>query len=245
MVGVIGNGFVGGAVREVMGALAWDIDPERATVSSLRDLCEQCPVVFICVPTPTESGVCDISAVEAVVNQVRDLGLGNTIVVKSTVPPGTCDRLGVVFNPEFLTERNAVADFRATNRVILGGDDGTVETQYRERFPDAEYIHLTRTQAEVVKYAANCLLATKVAFCNEFWQVCDAMGVDYDAIAECLAGDERLGSTHWQVPGPDGQLGFGGSCFPKDIQAWMAVARQRGIRPTVTEAAWEKSCELR
>jgi UDPglucose 6-dehydrogenase len=108
----------------------------------------------------------------------------------------------------------------------------------------------------MVKYTSNCLLAIKVSFAKEMSQICEALdkdnlNVDYDKVVEYVKFDSRLGSTHWAVPGPvpthDGRYvrGFGGHCFPKDINALMSVARQYGIEPKVMQAAWDKNLEVR
>lgn len=245
MHGIIGSGYVGGAMREVMGGITYDIDPDRSDVSTIAGLVSMVDGIFISVPTPmAEDGSCDTSIVEQVIDEVRQFDANKPIAVRSTVPPGTCERLGVVFNPEFLNQRNAARDFRNSDRIILGGDDGTFTAIYRRYF-NCPILGMTATEAELVKYGANIAGATRVAFANEIWQVAQALEADYSIVADVLAHDKRLGYCHWQVPGPDGLLGFGGACFPKDINAWIALSRSLGLRPTVSEGAWAKCCELR
>ena len=245
MHGIIGNGYVGGAMREVMGGIAYDINPDRSDTGSIAELLAMVEAVFISVPTPmAEDGSCDTSMVETAVEWVRAFDDQMPIAVRSTVPPGTCQRLGVVFNPEFLDQRNAVQDFRNSQRIILGGDDGTFTAIYRQHF-DCPILQISATEAELVKYGANIAGATRVAWANELWQVATALGADYGVVADVLSQDKRLGYCHWRVPGPDGLLGFGGACFPKDINAWIALCRSMGIDPKVSQGAWDKSCELR
>jgi len=245
MHGIIGNGYVGGAMREVMGGIAYDTDPDRSDTGSIAELLAMVEAVFISVPTPMKpDGSCDTSIVESAVLWVRDFDPAMPIAVRSTVPPGTCDRLGVVFNPEFLNQRNAARDFANSERIILGGDDGTFTRIYRDHFK-CPILGMTATEAELVKYGANIAGATRVAFANEVWQVATALGADYSVVAETLARDKRLGYCHWQVPGPDGLLGFGGACFPKDINAWIAACDALSIKASVSQGAWDKSCELR
>jgi UDP-glucose 6-dehydrogenase len=123
-------------------------------------------------------------------------------------------------------------------------------------FPKVPIIKTSSSTAEMVKYATNCLLAVKVAFANEVAQICeeldkDGLNIDYDKVVEYIKFDKRLGETHWSVPGPvpthDGRYvrGFGGHCFPKDINALMSVAKHYNIKPTVLQAAWDKNLEVR
>ena len=167
------------------------------------------------------------------------------VVLKSTVPPGTTDRLHrkyknitVIFNPEFLTEANFLEDFKNQTRIILGGiRRGTNKLRqiYSRVFPHATIVKTSATYAEMVKYFVNCFLATKVSFANEMKQICDGLDIDYDKVVEYATYDERLGKSHWAVPGPDGDCGFGGHCLPKDINSLISVARELGLEPILLE----------
>jgi UDPglucose 6-dehydrogenase len=231
-------------------------------------------VFFVCVPTPMyEDGSPDTSIVEDVLELICSSPYSSdsperVAVIKSTVPPGSTERwnkkfnehgLHVVFNPEFLTEANAVNDMREQNRIVLGGPRphiNTVRNVFQRAFPKIPIIKTSSTTAEMVKYVTNCMLAVKVSFANEIAQVCEALdadglNIDYDKVVEYAKVDRRLGETHWSVPGPvpthDGRYvrGFGGHCFPKDINALMSVARQYGVDPIVMQAAWSKNLEVR
>jgi UDPglucose 6-dehydrogenase len=189
-----------------------------------------------------DNGECDTSIVEDVIRKIANLDRRKYVVIKSTVTPGTTERLAqdhnmvIGFNPEFLTEANAYNDFRTQPLIILGADDAglaTVMTQIYYEFNAkvdgrSHVVQRTTKEAELFKYLANCFLATKVIFANEFKKLCDAVGVEYGRIAEVATLDKRLGHTHWRVPGPDGQLGFGGSCFPKDTSALIQYADNYG-----------------
>ena len=231
-------------------------------------------VYFVCVPTPMyEDGAPDTSIVEDVLELISSAPYVSDsperiAVIKSTVPPGSTERwnqkfnesgLHVVFNPEFLTEANAVNDMRDQNRIVLGGPRpyiNTVRNVFQRAFPKVPIVKTSSTTAEMVKYVTNCLLSVKVSFANEISQICEALdkdglNIDYDKVVEYAKFDRRLGDTHWSVPGPvpthDGRYvrGFGGHCFPKDINALMSVAKGYGINPTVMNAAWEKNLEVR
>ena len=222
-------------------------------------------VYFVCVPTPMyEDGEADLSIVESVLAELAAAGgrKDRVAVVKSTVPPGSTERwnkmfnkdgLYVVFNPEFLTEANALDDMRNQNRIILGGPRphiNKVKQVFQTAFPKVPLIKTSSTTAEMVKYVTNCFLATKVAFANEMAQICerlDSVGldIDYDKVVEYARLDERLGSSHWSVPGPDGKKGYGGHCLPKDLNSLMFLAKELGIDPKVMSGVWAKNLEVR
>jgi len=231
-------------------------------------------VFFVCVPTPMYAdGEADITIVEDVLELLSIVPYNadapdRIAVIKSTVPPGSTQRwnekfnkkgLHVVFSPEFLTEANALTDMRSQNRIVLGGPRpwiNTVKSVFQKSFSQVPIIKTSSTTAEMVKYVTNCFLAVKVSFANEMAQICEkldeqGLNVDYDKVIEYVKYDERIGESHWSVPGPvpthEGHLvkGFGGHCFPKDINAIMFVAKSLGINPLVLSAAWDKNLEVR
>lgn len=256
-------------------------DKEKVKPGSLVDFVQECEripgftgVYFVCVPTPMyEDGTPDTSIVEDVLELISRAEYNSDspnriAVVKSTVPPGSTDRwnkkfndagLHIIFNPEFLTEANAVNDMREQNRIVLGGPRpyiNTVRNVFQRAFPKVPIIKTGSTTAEMVKYVTNCFLAVKVSFANEIAQICESLdkdgyNIDYDKVVEYAKFDKRLGDSHWSVPGPvpthDGRYvrGFGGHCFPKDINALISVAQNQGIDPTVMKAAWSKNLEIR
>jgi UDPglucose 6-dehydrogenase len=282
-VGIIGQGFVGSAVREGLkeycNILTYDkYVKELSTEESLENLVEKADVIFLCVPTPMrKSGQCDISVVESVVEEIHAImeknfivsdyigdggettgfGRKKTIVLKSTVPPGTCRYLNeehfsrgvsLVFNPEFLTEANSFDDFKNQNRIVLGGDSASVnkvEKVFRLAFPYVPVIKTDTTTAEMVKYITNTFLSTKVSFANEIYQICKATGIEYSDAIKIAQFDKRLGMSHWSVPGPDGSFGFGGHCFPKDLQALSSLATELGADTTILDAVWKKNNMVR
>ena len=238
-IGIIGQGYVGTAIKvgfePYYTVETYDkYDGMKSTVQ-LTDMVETCKVIFVCVPTPMNTdGTCHTDIVESVVKEIDDrVDLANipkpTVVIKPTVPPGTTDRLhrkykgvDVIFNPEFLTEMNFIEDFKNQSRIILGGvrrGTSLLRQVYSKVFPHATIVKTNAKYAETVKYFINCFLGTKVSFANEMKMLCDEIDIDYDKVVEYATYDERLGKSHWAVPGPDGELGFGGHCLPKDISA--------------------------
>ena len=260
-VGIIGQGFVGGALASAFSnhykVYTYDkILPDLSTHKSVFSLSRACELLFVCVPTPMrEDGSCDISIVKEVVQEACSAGRQNIIAIKSTIPPNTtkllqelCQDSQIVFNPEFLLERNAEQDFLNTSRVILGGPRPAttrLKQFYSKVFPNAHVIKTDSTVAEMVKYLTNSFLAVKVSFANEMHAICESLGVDYDKVTEYALHDDRLGSTHWSVPGPDGHYGFGGSCFPKDINALMHLAQTMCIKANTIQGAWNTNLMAR
>ena len=159
-----------------------------------------------------------------------------------------------MFNPEFLTERSANFDFINQSRFIIGNSGQQVSWAkseefvelLKERFGDCIAVQETNYEtAELIKYMSNCFFATKVSFMNEMYQIAKKIDADWDAAVSGFVADGRVGHSHMNVPGHDGKFGFGGSCFPKDIQAMIDFAETFGINPTVLRGAWEKNLEVR
>jgi UDPglucose 6-dehydrogenase len=240
IIGIIGQGFVGGAVyhkfKNFYNVLTFDLDESKCN-SNEDELIEKSEVIFVCLPTPMNlDGSCNIDIVEGVIKKINEKSKDKIVVIKSTIPPGTTNNLNskyenviVAFNPEFLTERNAIEDYENQNRIILGGPR-TATTKLKQVFskvfPKAEIIKTDSTHAEMVKYLINTFLSVKVSFANEIYQLCNKLNIDYDKVVEYAIHDERLGNSHWSVPGHDGDFGFGGHCFPKDLLAMISLTNE-------------------
>ena len=265
-IGIIGQGYVGTAIKSGFEnhyeIETYDKYDESKSTCKLFDLVAECEVIFVCVPTPMNSnGSCHTDIVESVIKEVDEWvsryhkDTNPIVVIKSTVPPGTTDRLhkknnniNVIFNPEFLTESNFLEDFKNQTRIILGGTrKGTniLRQVYSKVFPSATIVKTGSKTAEMVKYFVNSFLGTKISFANEMKQISEGVSIDYDKVVEYATYDERLGKSHWAVPGPDGSLGFGGHCLPKDINALISVAHELGIVPEVLESVIETNDNVR
>ena len=192
--------------------------------------------IFLCLPTPQgPDGNADISAVVSVMNQIcPTLAPGSIIINKSTVPIGTSAQLiqaigrtdiSLVSNPEFLREGVAVTDFLQPDRILIGASDREAAEKVAGLYQaiDAPVIHVDLASAETIKYATNSFLATKVSFVNALAAVCEAVGADIESVTRGLGSDQRIGSRFLQ-PGP----GWGGSCFPKDMEALITTASAAG-----------------
>lgn len=247
--GIIGQGFVGNAVYQKFKTYyevsTFDLDETKGN-ATFEEVAES-DYVFVCLPTPMrENGACNTDIVEGVIKQIDEIGKTSGIVIKSTIPPTTTEKWNkkyktqIVFNPEFLTERNAVSDYHNQNRIILGGPERTttqLKQIFSKVFPNARIVKTDSTHAEMVKYTTNAFLSVKVSFANEIYQLCEQIGIDYDKVVEYAAYDVRLGYSHWGVPGPDGELGFGGHCFPKDLAALLHLTKELGTIDNVLSAA--------
>jgi UDPglucose 6-dehydrogenase len=192
----------------------------------LADVLERCRVVFVCVDTPpTASGDADLSRVEAVVAGIPATGVRHVLVMKSTVPVGTgekvrlgldargLDQIGYVSNPEFLREGRALADFMEPDRIVIGASADADGQAVADLYADLEapVIRTDVASAEMIKYGSNAFLATKISFINEIANVCEEVGADVSVVAQGMGLDDRIG-PHFLRPG----IGFGGSCLVGD-----------------------------
>ena len=246
-IGIIGQGFVGSAIREVLknfySVMTYDLDQEKCN-STHEDVCLKSDIIFMCLPTPMRpSGECDTRILEDAILQVEEACKKTyesrpILVIKSTVPPGTTARindksgLSVCFSPEFLTEANSFEDFKNQTRIIIGGPRPAttlVKQMFRKAFPTIPIVKTGSKTAEMVKYFTNCFLATKVTFANQMYDICQTKDIDYDKVCEYVLYDKRIGKSHLTVPGPDGDRGFGGHCFPKDLAAMIYYADTNNV----------------
>jgi len=262
-VGIIGNGFVGNAISMAMDkrkikTSIYDIREDKST-ASLREAIN-CDIVFISVPAPTDvsSGRTDLRHIEKILDAFPS-NADNFIVIKSTMLPGSCAKLhsrrsdlNLIFSPEFLTERTAVLDFEYPSRIILGFSREMVQPEkhpvhafFKKCFPETYLISTDWKTAEFIKYFCNCFYAAKVSLMNEFYEVAKTQGLNWDACVEGLLSSKWVNRMHTQVPGPDGDFGFGGKCFPKDLLAFITFCKNNGINPLMLSSAWEKNIEVR
>ena len=235
-IAIVGHGYVGKAVSHGFNSYKVSvnlIDPIYNTdVKSLDGL--ELDAAFVCVPTPFgKDGKIDSSIVEEVVKELAPRGC--PIIIKSTVTPDVLEKLWrknkmIVYNPEFLTEKNALNDFVNPPMHVFGGSPEItkqVEKIYEKfsRCKPCPVFHMSIKEASFVKYGINSFLATKVLWFNQFKDLIDQNKSDYDNIIKAIGTDNRIGFSHTQVPGPDNKIGFGGACFPKDTQAFSSFAK--------------------
>ena len=258
-VGIIGNGFVGGAVANGLKSFAdiriYDALKERST-HHYNDVIFS-DFIFVCLPTPmvdVEGGKCNLSIVEKFFEELPSVCDG-IFIIKSTVPIGTtkklCEKyphLKIIHNPEFLTAANANEDFINADRTVIGGKEEWVSRiiPLYENFKNTPILTMNSTESECVKYFANCFLATKLMVFNEMKMLCNEIEeVDYSSLMDGVISDNRIGNSHYDVPGEDGEYGFGGTCFPKDINSLIYTMEKHGIDPLVLKSVWEQNKNYR
>lgn len=270
-VGIIGAGFVGASTvkgfQHYTDTKCYDMVPERSN-STYEETIEQ-DIIFVCVNTPMNlDGTVDGTLVESVLAQLQgNLPEGHQnkpVIIKSTLPPETIGQfmleytdLFIIYSPEFLTERTAEYDFNQSSRIIMGVLDGEVQKEHfsepmtqverlmKFRFPQVPIIWCRFEEASLVKYFTNVFFSVKISLMNEFAQVAEAYELSPDEVIGKVMLDQRIGRSHFKVPGHDGKKGFGGHCFPKDLNGYIHIARNLGISPRVGQAAWEKNLEVR
>ncbi len=217
--------------------------------TSYDELLDQCQILFIAVDTPpSPSGDADLSRVQHATREIAKRGGERLMVMKSTVPVGTGDKVmaelealgatGITYasNPEFLREGAAIQDFLEPDRVVIGSfreeDGDAVEALYRGI--DTDVVRTSVPTAEMVKYASNAFLATKISFINEIANVCEQVGADVRTVAHGMGLDHRIG-PHFLQAG----IGYGGSCFPKDVEALKQLAGNSGYHFQLLNAVIE------
>jgi len=224
--GIVGSGFIGGAIARGFSLTAdiriFDKNPQKS-IHTFDQVCQQ-DYVFLCLPTPMEhvdGGKADLSIIWSVCKQITETGHDPLVIIKSTVPIGTTDKLKeefgirIIHNPEFLTARNADIDFLTPARTILGGDKeltSQVAKIFADRFPGNNILEMTSKESEAVKYVANCFFAVKIMYFNEVFLGLKDSGIDWETVMNGVLTDGRIGVSHCDVPGHDGKLGYGGLC---------------------------------
>lgn len=269
-IGIVGHGFVGGAVTNAFtnGKFTLTVvDPKYESgtgpVNKINDL-HDAPFIFVCVPTPpNEDGTADSSIIESVFSEINELTHNPIVILKSTITPDFFDDLDInfrlVYNPEFLTERNANKDFINPPVQLLGGSNEDCK-EVMNLYIKSRVSNDTPTQftdwktASLVKYCINSFLASKVIWFNQFKKIFEkTLENEYDhnreepwlVFTQMVSNDPRIGSSHMQVPGPDGKYGFGGMCFPKDTHAFLTYSENIGEFMSVLEEIIDVNNKIR
>jgi len=263
-IGVIGYGYVGRATGEGFATspknkVFW-FDKFKESPNTLNEVIEKSDFIFIAVPTPIfadYSGM-DMSIVEEVVGQVapKVSGTDKILIIKSTSLPGTTKRMAAkypgvnfVMNPEFLTQKNANADFLKPYRTVIGCGNqdvgGRVVKLYSTILPkNQKYFITDTTSAELAKYMSNLILASKIILGNEFYDLAQEVGANYLEVSTIVESDPRIG-TFLGVPGWDGDRGFGQACFPKDMVGILGLAKETKVDMSVLSEVWKKNLKIR
>ncbi|VVU95004.1 UDP-glucose/GDP-mannose dehydrogenase family, central domain [seawater metagenome] len=256
-IGIVGNGFVGQATALLknpdLNVLIYDRDPKKCDPQNIKlDDLKKCSLIFVSVPTPMkDNGECYLGIVEEVINTLKKIidYKKTDIILRSTVPPGTSEKLGVYFMPEFLTEKNWKNDFKNCENWIFGLKNIDNDEAFKKKIESLISLafkynminynsikYVNTNEAEMIKYFRNVFLAIKVGVCNEIENFCNLSKINYDKIREIGCLDTRITESHTKVPGPDGKKGFGGTCFPKDINSLRYEMSKVGMEPIILES---------
>lgn len=262
-IGIIGYGMVGGALKvaleKVHTIIYWD--KYKNTPYKIEDL-SNCEVIFLCVPTPIlKSGAIDKSALyDSIDNLIKNNIKDKIIIIKSTATSGTTDELAERYNdfefafcPEFLKEKTSIEDMLNMNRVIVGTFSDDIFNIIKKIFIEAgysedkcKYLHVDTKTSETIKYASNTFLATKITFANELYNICNLLGVDYETVVDAICLDSRIDKSYgWRVPGEDGKKGFSQKCLPKDLSAFIHLAKESGYFPNFLMEVWRSNLDFR
>ncbi len=243
-IGIIGVGFVGGAVKNYYEKEGYDLFlyDKYKKLGSIDEV-NKGGIIFIATPTPyLKNAGFDLSFVE---KSIKLLKKSKIIVIKSTILPGSTDYLQkkypihkILFNPEFLTEANADKDFSKPYRQILGftNKSKNVASKIMALLPKSRHSQIIpSTEAELVKYMANTFLALKVVFANQFYDICQTLKLDYDTVKKAVVLDPRIADSHFDVLHA-GYRGYGGKCLPKDVNALVQFLDKKGVKASLIKS---------
>ena len=256
-IGIIGYGIVGQAVAYGFSNYEIHLYDKYKESETLEEVVKKSDYLFICLPTPIrpdESGI-DLKIINENIKKIASLTKKSDkiIIIKSTVIPGTTKKFIkkypyplFCFNPEFLTEAAFLQDFINADRIIIGTENNLIfrriSSLYQTIMPKTKVFQTDPTSAEMVKYMANCFLATKVIFANEMFEICKKLGIKYEEVKEMVVADQRIFDSHLNITTA---RGFGGKCFPKDLLALRALAKKLGVDTKILDAVWKKNLKIR
>lgn len=259
-IGFIGMGFVGNSTHHFISKNFETVpyDKFKEPYTENKDKLSECSIFFIALPTPmNKNGENDLSYIYDGMNLLKSLNIeeNSTVIIRSTIVPGSTRKLSedfpnfnLVFNPEFLREKHAIEDSENMNRVVLGCNNNEsfqkIKEIYETFLPNAKYFKTSFETAEMIKYAANTFLATQIIMANELYKISEKSKVNYNDVIEVLALDDRIGKN-LKVPGPDNDFGFGGKCFPKDVNALIKYSEGIGYDPEFFKEVWESNKRFR
>jgi UDPglucose 6-dehydrogenase len=256
-ISIIGYGIVGQAVAYGFSNHEIHIYDKYKKSETLEGTVKKSNYIFVCLPTPVkpdESGI-DLRIINENIKKIAPLAkkTDKIIIIKSTIIPGTTKKYIkkypqslFCFNPEFLTEAAFLQDFINTDRIIIGTENNLVfrrvSALYQTIMPKTKIFQTDPTTAEMVKYMANCFLATKVSFANEMFEICEKLGIKYEEVKKMVVADQRIFDSHLNITTA---RGFGGKCFPKDLLALKALAKKLGVDTKILDAVWKKNLKIR
>lgn len=264
-VGIVGVGCVGSAALKYysqhpsVDAMGYDKfkDPYTTTYDKLLEQ----STLFLCLPTlySDELHQYDKSAIHEMCGRLNESRFEGVVVIKSTVEPGTTENLSKIYdcldfahNPEFLTARTAYEDFAHQTHVVLGKTKSCTEKKFKKLeqvmracWPDARYSFGSSTETETMKSFCNCFYAQKISIFNEYYLMCQHLGMDYQNVLGMMLQNGWINKMHTNVPGPDGKMGYGGMCFPKDTSSLFQYLKREKLPHRMIESSVEENREIR
>ena len=263
-IGIIGLGFVGGAIYKSFRELGVDIlsiydKYKDGGIGQLDDLLK-CDLLFSALPTVYSEVLKEYNKkpLEETCEFLGNNNFGGLLIIKSTVEPGTCEDLSkkynlkILHNPEFLTARTAYEDFHNQKHIVIGKtekvnayEQESVRDFYGKFYKNAKISLCSAMESESMKIFSNCFYAVKVQFFNELYLMCESCEMDYNKIKEMMLMNGWINPMHTEVPGPDGKLSYGGLCFPKDTNALNEMMMKRGVPNGILNAVIEERNKMR
>lgn len=250
---IAGYGFVGKAIHNALKAKheIVIVDPQYTTNEIIYH--HDADGIIICVPTPTtENNICDASEVANVLDNVP---IFMPVMIKSTISPAVVEAFdqiyekhSIIYSPEFLRARSANQDFLNQKYMIIGGEDPECFWQelFQSTLPNCSLVfNCSAKEACLIKYASNGFLALKTSYFNQLYDICQQQNLEYDVVRHILTHDQRIGSDHTMVPGPDGERGWGGHCFPKDTASFIQWSNTIGSPISILNEAVEYNKKTR
>jgi UDPglucose 6-dehydrogenase len=255
-IGICGLGAVGNALYNTFikkNCIVYGYDKYK-NIGHINNFLDA-EILFLCLPTPSENSTKEIYAACTELSVIEYKGI---IVIKSTVPIGTTKdisnkfkNLTFVHNPEFLSMKTAEQDFETQKHIVIGGNnndndnDNIIYNFYKRHFPDAEISVVSSDESESMKLFCNSFYSVKIQFFTELYLLCNTMNIDYNKVRDLMLKNDWINPMHTNVPGTDGQISYGGMCFPKDTAALIKFAEQAGVHVNVVDAAVKKNTLLR
>lgn len=236
IIGIVGCGFIGGALKKWIenfnpSVLIKISDPPKGYNDDLTN----CDAIFISIHIPTEiDGSQDLTLLESIIEKLPN----KPIFIRTTLLPKTCDTLAkkynkeIYFMPEFLTERTAYEDFCKQPMIFCGREE-----LLKEIFKCKHYVCMSNIEAEIAKYAHNVFGALKVTYFNGIYEFCKGNNANYEKVRLGFLQSGYINEPHTMVPGPDGNLGYGGKCFPKDVNAFKQAIKSISLSKLIETVA--------
>ena len=257
-VGIVGLGCVGGAMKasfEKKNITVIGYDKYKEGGIGTLESCLKCDVIFLCLPTLFNKTEYDKYPIVETCEYLDEHEYKGLVVLKSTVEPGTTAYLSrrygfsMAHNPEFLTARTAYEDFHNQKHIVLGMtprcDIDKLISFYKYHYPEAKISVCTATESESMKIFVNSFYASKIQIFNEYYLLCQKLGISYDKVRSLMLENKWINPMHTIVPGPDGKLSYGGMCFPKDTNALYNYMKRQDVPHAVLESVIKERNSMR